>query len=94
MKDKASEWHRHIVRQQKSTLTIQAYCDKLRLTTGMFYYWKRKLNQLSFEDHFTELQIADQHVNTRPIHVRFPGGAEISFEVDPGIDYLRSLVGC
>lgn len=94
MKDKASDWHQHIVRQQKSTLTIQAYCDKQRLTIGMFYYWKRKLNQQAFEEHFTELQIVDTNVAIRSTHVRFPNGVEIWFENDPGIAYLRSLAGC
>lgn len=94
MKDKASDWHQHIVRQQKSTLTIQAYCDKHRLTSGMFYYWKRKLIQPAFEDHFTELQIVDQHVTIGSTHVRFPSGVEICFDNDPGIAYLRSLAGC
>lgn len=94
MKDKELFWSRQIERQQNSSLTIQTYCDRNKLSTGMFYYWKRKTQFKSTTEQFAEIQIIDRETATGAIHVRFPWGVEIYYESDPGVDYLRSLAGC
>lgn len=94
MKDKELFWRRQIERQQNSSLTIQTYCERHKLSTGMFYYWKRKTQVKSTPEQFAEIQIIDCETATGVIHVRFPSGVEICFEGDPGVAYLRSLAGC
>lgn len=87
------QWHRHIDKQEKSSFTIESYCDRHQLSTGMFYYWKRKLKDSSAAPTFAELQIYGTEHSPGAIHVRFPSGVEVSFESDPGTTYLRSLAG-
>lgn len=94
MKDKELFWRRHIERQQTSSLTIQTYCDRHKLSSGMLYYWKRKTQVKSTPEQFAEIQILNGEATTGVIHVRFPSGVEISFDSDPGTTYLRSLSGC
>ena len=93
MKDKELFWRRQIEKQQTSSLAIQTYCDRHKLSSGMFYYWKRKTEVKSTAEQFAEIQIINGEVTTGVIHVRFPSGVEISLENDPGTAYLRSLAG-
>ena len=94
MKDKSKFWQRHIERQVSSSLTIQSYCDKFSLSSGMFYYWKRKMNGHSPREHFAEIQIVDQESCTSAVHVRFPTGVEMWLDSASEATFLRTLAGC
>jgi hypothetical protein len=94
MKDKALIWQRHIQRQQKSTLTIQAYCDQYHLSPGMFYYWKRKFSSPVSHKQFAEFEIIEPVASSGNIHVRFPSGIEMWLERSTEVSFLRSLAGC
>lgn len=94
MKDKEIQWHRHIDKQVKSSLTIQSYCDRHKLSAGMFYYWKRKLNGLSSRKQIAEVQIVNHEVFSNAIHVRFPTRVEMWFDSVMEATFLRTLAGC
>lgn len=94
MKDKALIWQRHLLKQQKSTLTIQAYCDQHLLSSGMFYYWKRKLSSPDNQEQFAEIEIIEPVVDSGIIHVRFPSGIEMWLDRSTEVSFLRVLAGC
>jgi hypothetical protein len=94
MKDKASIWQHHLLKQQKSTLTIQAYCDQHHLSSGMFYYWKRRLSSPDIHKQFAEIEIIDPAAISGIIHVRFPSGIEMRLDRSTEVSFLRSLAGC
>ncbi len=94
MKDKALIWQRHLMKQQKSTLTIQAYCDQHHLSSGMFYYWKRKLSSPDNQEQFAEIEIIEPVVDSGIIHVRFPSGIEMWLDRSTEVSFLRVLAGC
>lgn len=94
MKDNASKWHRHLLKQKKSTHTIQAYCDQYHLSSGMFYYWKRKLSSPDNHEQFAEIEIIDPVLISGVIHVRFPSGIEMWLDRSTEVSFLRSLAGC
>jgi len=94
MKDKSKFWERHIDRQESSTHTIKTYCDQHKLSSGMFYYWKRKLNGMSSREQFAEVQIINHEVFASAIHVRFPTGVEMWFDSITEAAFLRTLAGC
>ena len=93
MKDKALIWQRHLLKQQKSILTIQAYSDQHHLSTGMFYYWKRKLSSLDTHKQFAEIEITEPVASSGIILVRFPSGIEMWLERSTEVSFLRSLAG-
>ncbi|MDZ4752464.1 MAG: hypothetical protein SGI87_12670, partial [Flavobacteriales bacterium] len=81
-------------KQSKSSLTIQTYCDRHKLSSGMFYYWKRKLNGLSSREQFSEVQIVNQESLSCTIHVRFPSGVEMWLDTGTEASFLRELARC
>ena len=91
MKDKASLWQRHIRNQQKSTLTIQDYCNQHRLNSGTFYYWKGKLRQQKETLTFKEVHIMEPPSMPEAIRVRFPSGIELWLDKETEAAFLRSL---
>lgn len=94
MKNNETRWHHHLEKQRKSSLTVQAYCDRHQLSTGMFYYWKRKLQASAVSASFTELRIADSEPFRAAIHVRFPSGVELWLDHDTDPSFLRAIAGC
>lgn len=94
MKDNKVLWQRHIRKQAKSSLTIQAYCDQHALSYGMFYYWKRKLQDVPDPAAFTELQIVNTERYRGAIHIRFPSGVELWLDHDIEPSFLKEVIGC
>jgi hypothetical protein len=94
MKDKALIWQRHLLKQQKSSLTIQAYCAQHQLSPGMFYYWKRKLSSPDSHEQFAEIEIIEPDASSGIIHVRFPSGIEMWLDRSTEVSFLRVLAGC
>jgi len=37
-------WRRRIARQQRSSLSVAAFCERERVSTANFYAWKKKLD--------------------------------------------------
>lgn len=93
MKDKALIWQRHFLKQKKSTLTIQAYCDQHHLSSGMFFYWKRKLSSPDIHEQFAEIEVIDAAAISGIIHVRFPSGIVMRLDRSTDVAFLRSLAG-
>jgi hypothetical protein len=95
MKDKAINWHRHIQQQAKSSQTVQRYCDRHRLSPGMFYYWKRKLSTtvlpaLSFQ----EVEVSSPVHLFPVIEIHFGSGKLIRIEGQVSPAFLRELIQC
>jgi len=95
MKDKSLSWQRQIEKQRHSSLTKQAYYDRYELSSGMFYYWKRKLSSgLLSNKEFRELEIiAQDHVHP-VIEVYLGMGKLIRIEDPVSASFLRELIQC
>src|SRR5579864_3879236 len=42
---KQQQWLQHILRWQRSRLSVRDYCDRLELSEASFHSWKRTLQQ-------------------------------------------------
>lgn len=94
MKDKAINWQHHIQRQAKSSLTIQAYCDRHSLSPGMFYYWKRKRSVSAVPVSFQEVAVSSP-VHVFPvIEVHLGPGKLIRIEGQVSPAFLLELLQC
>ena len=80
MKDKAITWRLHLQRQLKSSQTIQAYCGRHNLSTGMFYYWKRKLSASVEQSSFLEVEVPSplEHTPVIEVHLYPPDQPHIA----------------
>jgi len=96
MKDKSMIWQRHIERQQNSSFTIQAYCNRHDLSPGMFYYWKRKIAGTadSLPASFQELEILTSDRANSVIEVHLVDGKRIRIEGYVTPAFLRELLQC
>ena len=50
------DWRSMIAQQQTSTLTIDKYCESMGVTTGRFYYYKKKLQYKTMANNQSFLQ--------------------------------------
>jgi hypothetical protein len=94
MKDKALIWQRHIEKQSCSAHTIQAYYDQQGLSSGMFYYWKRKLSRtvVSPQHSFHELEIQPLHQGGLVIDLHLGQGKLIRIEGHVSPAFLLELI--
>ncbi len=93
MKNKSLNWQRHINRQKSSAQPIKSYCERYKISVGMFHYWKRKLHGQEFNEQFTEIQFVDGELINNMIHVRFPTGVEMWFKGQVPSAFLCELAG-
>ncbi|MEO7907005.1 MAG: hypothetical protein ABIT06_08535 [Saprospiraceae bacterium] len=76
-------------------MTVSAFCQKHHLSSGMFYYWRRRLKAKTDVEQisFREIQIPDIPSAAR-IRIEFSNGVNIFLEGDVSPVYVRELAGC
>lgn len=94
MKNSNKGWHVHIEEQAKSSFTIQAYCKRHRLSTGMFYYWRRKLTVKAPEGSLQEIEVLSPIQTAPVIEVHLGPGKFIRIEGQISAVFLRELLQC
>lgn len=94
MKSSESHWHLHIQKQAKSSLTVQAYCDRHRLSSGMFYYWRKKLAAAVEQRAFLEVEVSPPVHHSPIIEIHFGAGKLIRIEGQVSPAFLRELIQC
>lgn len=96
MKAKSIPWSKHLDRQKQSGITIQSYCERYRLSPGMFYYWKRKLSTITLPDQlsFKELEVLPEQLAIPVFVVELKDKASIRIEGNVSPAFLRELIGC
>lgn len=97
MKDENKIWRWHIEKQNRSGQTIRRYCERNKLSEGLFYYWRRKLQnsdqseQISFE----EVKILSHPQFIPVIEIQFEDSkARIRIEGQVTASFIRELAGC
>ena len=96
MKVKSISWAEHFQRHASSGLTVASYCERYRLSPGMFYYWKRKISiaenpqQLSFQ----EVEVVPDQGSVPVFEIRLGEAAIIRIEGYVSAVFLRELAGC
>lgn len=94
MKNSKKGWHVHIEEQAKSSFTIQAYCKRHRLSTSMFYYWRRKLTVKAPEGSLQEIEVLSPIQTAPVIEVHLGLGKFIRIEGQVSALFLRELLQC
>lgn len=73
----AQQWRELISQQPDSGMTIAAFCELHRISTGSFYQWRRKLgnNLPAPKDQFVRVEVLGDQTNEPSVRVHLPGGA-------------------
>ena len=95
-------WRQRLRRQTSSGLSIQAFCDRERVSTVSFYAWKRRLTPSSLPAApepplFVPLQLDPSLHRTDPVHgggveIELPHQVRLRFDAPPEPDWLVRVV--
>lgn len=92
------QWQSLISEHQNSALTIEKFCQSKGITTGRFYYYKKKLETHSDTSGFMQAQVIEHrsmqvvHTQTSAPHISLQyGGAKLDLS-NSSPEYLACLL--
>ena len=93
--ERCKYWQKVIGEQDKSGLSIRAYCRERQVPEHSFYMWRKTLRQETAPVRFALIETANSAMPNSPAPLELVLGSGHILRIGPGIDAvtLRTVVG-
>jgi len=86
------QWQEHIEQQQKSALSIGAYCQEHKLTPSNFYAWRKRLSVCDLPKSGKFIQLKPKDIAAQAIRIITPEGYRLEIDSGTELAYIRSIL--
>jgi hypothetical protein len=89
----AQAWEQRIARQERSRLSIAAFCREEGVSLASFYAWRRRLGSGASRTSFlVPVQLPAAETPTHGIRIELPGGIVVNLPADASLDLVTAAI--